>query len=290
MQTSTADRTAGELPWSATRAFWWILAAGALAGSLGEAALILGARYALHRFTLFNPQGSWMAPLANALLLVVPLGVVWFLARRRSAGHRDRGDGIRRLTRRGLRAATRGAGPHPSARSLAAGGRRGQPGRAIRQPPPGALRAPDASAHGHDARRLAARRGRVQRRAGLAGATRPCRRRGGRRRGAERDPPRARHGPGALAQRVRLRPGDVAVPRRARGARGALRPRRLHGAVDASLARHVVHRTVSARAVVRLEHAARCGGSHARRAPVGSTDIAPSALPPTCATALTSLG
>ncbi len=86
MQTSTADRSAGDLPWSATRAFWWILAAGALAGSLGEASLILGARYALHRFTLYNPQGIWMAPLANALLLVLPLALVWFIARRRSAG------------------------------------------------------------------------------------------------------------------------------------------------------------------------------------------------------------
>lgn len=86
MQTSTAERSAGDVPWSATRAFWWILAAGALAGSLGEASLILGARYALHRFTLYNPQGIWMAPLANALLLILPLALVWFLARRRSAG------------------------------------------------------------------------------------------------------------------------------------------------------------------------------------------------------------
>ncbi|MEP7380608.1 MAG: sulfatase [Gemmatimonadota bacterium] len=85
MPTSTADRNAGETPWPATRAFWWLLLAGALAGSLGEASLILGARYVLHRFTLFNPQGVWMAPIANLLLLVVPLGVVWLIARRWSA-------------------------------------------------------------------------------------------------------------------------------------------------------------------------------------------------------------
>ncbi len=85
MPTSTADRTASENAWSAARAFWWLLVAGALAGSLGEASLILGARYALHRFTLYNPQGIWMAPIANVLLFVVPLALLWFIARRWSA-------------------------------------------------------------------------------------------------------------------------------------------------------------------------------------------------------------
>jgi arylsulfatase A-like enzyme len=86
MPTSTADRTASDTPWSAARAFWWILVAGALAGSLGEASLILGARYALHRFTLYNPQGIWMAPIANVLLFVVPLAIIWLLARRWGGG------------------------------------------------------------------------------------------------------------------------------------------------------------------------------------------------------------
>jgi len=74
--------TAREPSWSSSHAFWWLLAAGALAGALGEAALILGARIALHRYAAFNPQGLWLAPVANALLLLVPCGVAWLVARR----------------------------------------------------------------------------------------------------------------------------------------------------------------------------------------------------------------
>lgn len=64
--------------------FWWVLALGALAGALGEIALILGARVVLHRYTLLNPQGIWMAPLANALFLLLPLGAVFIVLRRLS--------------------------------------------------------------------------------------------------------------------------------------------------------------------------------------------------------------
>lgn len=61
-----------------------LVAAGALAGALGEAALILGARIALDRYTLFNPQGVWLAPLANAILLAVPMAIIWIASRWRS--------------------------------------------------------------------------------------------------------------------------------------------------------------------------------------------------------------
>ncbi len=71
--------------WSSFRAVWWVVAAGALAGSLGEAGLILGARVALHRYAMFNPQGLWLAPIANVLLLIVPCVLVWLVARRWSA-------------------------------------------------------------------------------------------------------------------------------------------------------------------------------------------------------------
>ncbi|MBK6486583.1 MAG: sulfatase [Gemmatimonadetes bacterium] len=82
MPSTTDHRAEGQDTWAASHAFWWLLLAGSLAGALGEATLILGARIALHRYTLFNPQGIWMAPLANLLLLVVPLGLVALVARR----------------------------------------------------------------------------------------------------------------------------------------------------------------------------------------------------------------
>lgn len=81
---STNTLNLRESPWTSSRAFWWLLAAGALAGALGEAGLILGARVALHRYTLFNPQGIWLAPLANTVLLFAPCGLVWLVTRRRS--------------------------------------------------------------------------------------------------------------------------------------------------------------------------------------------------------------
>ena len=68
--------------WSGASAFWWLLAGGALAGGLAECGLILGARVTLARYTLLNPQGVWLAPIANVLLLVVPLGIVWLVASR----------------------------------------------------------------------------------------------------------------------------------------------------------------------------------------------------------------
>jgi arylsulfatase A-like enzyme len=70
------------VPWRASRAFWWLLLAGALGGALAEIALIVGARVILHRYTMLNPQGVWLAPIANALVLLVPLGVVYLVARR----------------------------------------------------------------------------------------------------------------------------------------------------------------------------------------------------------------
>lgn len=85
ISTPTDATNLREASWSSSRAFWWLLAAGALAGALGEAGLILGARIALHRYTMFNPQGIWLAPLANALLLLAPFTLVWLVARRNSS-------------------------------------------------------------------------------------------------------------------------------------------------------------------------------------------------------------
>lgn len=64
------------------RKVWWLIAAGALAGALSEMAVILGARVVLHRYTLLNPQGVWLAPIANALLLSPVLFVIWIVMRR----------------------------------------------------------------------------------------------------------------------------------------------------------------------------------------------------------------
>ena len=58
MPSTTDHRAEGQDTWAASHAFWWLLLAGSLAGALGEATLILGARIALHRYTLFNPQGN----------------------------------------------------------------------------------------------------------------------------------------------------------------------------------------------------------------------------------------
>ncbi|MEO6444496.1 MAG: sulfatase [Gemmatimonadaceae bacterium] len=62
--------------------FWWLLLGASLAGGLAECGLILAARLALARYTLLNPQGVWLAPIANVLLLAVPLGIAWLVASR----------------------------------------------------------------------------------------------------------------------------------------------------------------------------------------------------------------
>jgi arylsulfatase A-like enzyme len=67
---------------------WWLLAFGALAGALSEIAVILGARLALGRITLLNPQGVWLSPLATGAILLFPLGFAWFGAG--SGGNRRR--------------------------------------------------------------------------------------------------------------------------------------------------------------------------------------------------------
>ncbi|MGQ0764481.1 MAG: sulfatase [Gemmatimonadota bacterium] len=56
-----------------------------LAGSVGEAAVILSARAVLERYTLFNPQGLWLAPIATALVALVPVVVAWLVGRRRGS-------------------------------------------------------------------------------------------------------------------------------------------------------------------------------------------------------------
>jgi arylsulfatase A-like enzyme len=65
-----------------------LVAVAGMAGSVGEAAIILGARAVLHRFTLFNPQGIWLSAIATALLAAIPLAIAWVIGsrRRRDAG------------------------------------------------------------------------------------------------------------------------------------------------------------------------------------------------------------
>jgi len=58
-----------------------VIASAALAGALGEFALILGARLALGRITMLNPQGIWLAPVANLFVIGLPALLVWFVLR-----------------------------------------------------------------------------------------------------------------------------------------------------------------------------------------------------------------
>jgi arylsulfatase A-like enzyme len=83
----TADRSVvlADAGWSV---FCWLLAFGALGGALAEIAVILGARFALGRITLFNPQGIWLSPLATAAILLLPTAIAWWVAGR--GGRRDR--------------------------------------------------------------------------------------------------------------------------------------------------------------------------------------------------------
>jgi arylsulfatase A-like enzyme len=59
-----------------------IVFVAALAGALAEFALILGARIALQRYAMLNPQGVWLAPIANVLLIAPVALVVWLAVRR----------------------------------------------------------------------------------------------------------------------------------------------------------------------------------------------------------------
>ncbi|MGH7694874.1 MAG: sulfatase-like hydrolase/transferase, partial [Gemmatimonadaceae bacterium] len=58
-----------------------VIASGVLAGALGEFALIIGARLVLERITMLNPQGLWLAPMANLFVIGVPALLVWFVVR-----------------------------------------------------------------------------------------------------------------------------------------------------------------------------------------------------------------
>jgi arylsulfatase A-like enzyme len=60
-----------------------LVACAALGGAVAETGVILGARLALGRIFPFNPQGIWLAPLGNALLILPTVLLVWALARRR---------------------------------------------------------------------------------------------------------------------------------------------------------------------------------------------------------------
>lgn len=58
-----------------------VVAWAALAGALAEVALIMGARIILQRITMLNPQGVWLAPLANVAVIGVPTLLVWGITR-----------------------------------------------------------------------------------------------------------------------------------------------------------------------------------------------------------------
>lgn len=59
-----------------------VVLVAALAGALAEFALILGARIAVQRYAMLNPQGVWLAPIANALLIAPVALLVWVAVRR----------------------------------------------------------------------------------------------------------------------------------------------------------------------------------------------------------------
>lgn len=61
-----------------------VLACAALGGALAEFSWILGARLLLQRYTLLNPQGLWLAPLANLLFMAPVVLLAWGLGRWRS--------------------------------------------------------------------------------------------------------------------------------------------------------------------------------------------------------------
>ncbi|MGQ0640174.1 MAG: sulfatase-like hydrolase/transferase [Gemmatimonadaceae bacterium] len=63
------------------RDVWIVIACAALAGALAEFSWILGARIVLGRITLLNPQGIWLAPIANLLFMAPPILLVWALVR-----------------------------------------------------------------------------------------------------------------------------------------------------------------------------------------------------------------
>ena len=62
-----------------------VVACGALGAAVAEIALILAARIALHRFTPLNPQGIWLAPLGNLVVMLPVALLTWWVVRWRSA-------------------------------------------------------------------------------------------------------------------------------------------------------------------------------------------------------------
>lgn len=67
------------------RDVWLVIACAALVGALGEFSWILGARILLKRITLLNPQGLWLAPIANVLFMAPIVFAVWLLVKWRAA-------------------------------------------------------------------------------------------------------------------------------------------------------------------------------------------------------------
>lgn len=61
-----------------------VIACAALSGALAEFAFILGARIVLARYTMLNPQGVWLAPIANVIVMAPAILLAWVLARWRS--------------------------------------------------------------------------------------------------------------------------------------------------------------------------------------------------------------
>ncbi len=54
-----------------------LVACAALGGAVAEAGMILGVRSTLDRIFPFNPQGIWLAPLGNAVLMLPAVLLVW---------------------------------------------------------------------------------------------------------------------------------------------------------------------------------------------------------------------
>ncbi|MGQ0538911.1 MAG: sulfatase [Gemmatimonadaceae bacterium] len=73
------NHTAGAV--NRARDLWLVIAGAAIGGTLAEFALILAARIVLQRYTLLNPQGIWLAPIANVAIIAPAVFAVWGLVR-----------------------------------------------------------------------------------------------------------------------------------------------------------------------------------------------------------------
>jgi len=80
LRASARNLDAANAPWK-LRDVLLLIACAALGGAVAEAAVILGVRLTLDRIFPFNPQGIWLAPLGNAMLMLPAVFLVWGAAK-----------------------------------------------------------------------------------------------------------------------------------------------------------------------------------------------------------------